>query len=122
DGGASWLRLPGLSRKYGWAAAACAFDPELQCVCRGSPEVRAHSAHPDAASSPVRRRAGRWGRLTGGLAGPLEGMPCALLTGPGPGEVIAGLSNGEVWESQDTGDSWQALDFRPLASSVAWTD
>lgn len=39
-------------------------------------------------------------------------MPYALLTGPGPGEVIAGLSSGEVWESHDAGDSWLRLDFR----------
>ena len=109
DGGASWLRLPGLDRRYGWAAAADAFDPKLQYVSV-SPGVRAHSAHADAAI--FRSRGGPWERLRGGLPDPLDGMAYALLTGPGPGEVIAGLSNGQVWESRDAGDSWRLLDFR----------
>lgn len=108
DGGANWLRLPGLDRKYGWAAAADPIHPELQYVSV-SPGVRAHSAHAHAAI--FRSRAGRWERLGGGLPDPLDSMPYALLTGPDPGEVIAGLSNGEVWESQDAGDSWLRLDF-----------
>lgn len=109
DGGANWVRLPGLDRKYGWAVAADPSDPELQYVS-ASPGVRAHSAHADAAI--FRSRGGRWERLAGGLPDPLEAMPYALLTGPGPSEVVAGLSNGEVWVSQDAGDSWLRLDFK----------
>jgi photosystem II stability/assembly factor-like uncharacterized protein len=109
DGGANWERLPGLDRHYGWAAAADPLDPQLQYVSV-SPGVRAHGAHADAAI--FRSRGGRWARLDGGLPDPLDGMPYALLTGPGAGEVTAGLSNGEVWESQDGGDSWTRLDFR----------
>ena len=109
DGGARWERLPGLDRKYGWAAAADIEDPWLQYVSV-SPGVKAHSAHADAAI--FRSQGGPWERLAGGLPDPLEGMPYALITGPGPGNVIAGLSNGEVWESLDAGDNWKRLDLR----------
>lgn len=109
DGGATWLRLPGLDRRYCWAAVADPVDPELQYLS-ASPGVRAHSQHADAAI--FRSHGGPWERLRGGLPDPLDGMPYALLTGPRAGEVTAGLSNGEVWESQDAGDSWTRLDFR----------
>ena len=106
DGGEHWERLPGLDRKYGWAAAADVAVPELQYVSV-SPGVQAHSDHADAAI--FRSRGEHWGRLAGGLPSPLDAMPYALLTGPGPGQITAGLSNGDLWQSHDAGDSWSQL-------------
>jgi hypothetical protein len=45
----------------------------------------------------------------------MDGMPYALIAGPEPHRLVAGLSNGEVWETRDSGDSWVQLGFR-LAS------
>ncbi len=106
DGGAHWQRLPGLDRKYGWAAAADVIDPQLQYVSV-SPGVQAHSNHAEAAI--FRSRGGRWERLAGGLPDPLDAMPYALLTGPDPGGIMAGLSNGELWQSHDMGENWSRL-------------
>ncbi len=38
-------------------------------------------------------------------------MPYALIAGPEPHCLVAGLSNGEVWKARDTGDSWVRLGF-----------
>jgi hypothetical protein len=42
----------------------------------------------------------------------MDGMPYALIAGPEPHRLVAGLSNGEVWETRDSGDSWVQLGFR----------
>jgi photosystem II stability/assembly factor-like uncharacterized protein len=106
DGGAHWQRLPGLDRAYGWAAAADVVDPALHYLS-ASPGIQAHSAH--AAAAIFRSRGDRWERLAGGLPSPLDAMPYALLTGPGAGQVTAGLANGELWQSDDAGDTWRCL-------------
>jgi hypothetical protein len=106
DDGASWQRLPGLDRRYGWAAAADPVDPELQYVSV-SPGVRAHSDYADAAV--FRSRGERWERLSGGLPEPLDAMPYALLAGFSAGQITAGLSDGDLWQSHDAGDSWTFL-------------
>jgi hypothetical protein len=36
-------------------------------------------------------------------------MPYALIPGPEPGRLVAGLANGELWETLDQGQSWAAL-------------
>ena len=36
----------------------------------------------------------------------------ALIAGPEPRRLVAGLSNGEMWETRDSGDSWVQLGFR----------
>jgi hypothetical protein len=110
DGGAHWWRPGGLDRRYGWAVAADPVDPTLWYLS-AAPGVRAHSGDADAAI--YRSRSGEpWQRLHGGLPDPLRGMPYALLPGPAPGQLVAGLSSGELWESGDAGESWTRLGFR----------
>ena len=106
DDGEHWLRLPGLDRRYGWAATADTLDPELQYLSV-SPGVQALSTRADAAI--FRSRGGSWERLAGGLPSPLDAMPYALIPGPDSGQLTAGLSNGELWHSDDYGDGWQRL-------------
>jgi hypothetical protein len=36
-------------------------------------------------------------------------MPYALIAGPEPGRLVAGLANGEIWEAHSRGDSWSRL-------------
>jgi len=107
DGGAEWTRPLGHDRHYGWACAADVADPDLWYFS-AAPDVRAHSDHADAAIYRC-RGVGACERLGGGLPSPLNAMPYALLTGPQPGAITAGLSNGEVWRSADAGDHWQRV-------------
>jgi hypothetical protein len=42
----------------------------------------------------------------------IDFMPYAIISGPAPGQVLAGLASGEMWESHDHGDNWTKLDLR----------
>ena len=110
DGGVTWNRPTGLKRKYGWAVAADRVDPSLWYLA-SAPGVRAHSNNADAAIHRC-RDGGPWVMLSGGLPSPMLAMPYALIAGPEPGRLVAGLSDGEVWETHDAGDRWVRLDFR----------
>jgi len=116
DSGKSWMRPHGHGRHYGWAAAVDVADPTLWYFS-SAPGVRAHSADADAA---VYRCRGLESceQLGGGLPAPMKAMPYALITGPEPGQVVAGMSDGEVWESRDAGDAWSLL-FRAPAVNRA---
>ena len=107
DGGQTWRRPSGHSRHYGWATAVDPDDPEVWYFS-SAPGVRAHSNHADGAIYRCRGDA-PCQQLAGGLPSPMDAMPYALLTGPEPGSVVAGMSNGEVWESTDAGDNWHLL-------------
>ena len=110
NSGASWSRPDGLDRRYGWAVAADAANPELWYLS-AAPGVRAHSDDADAAI--YRSHAGSgWERLGGGLPNPLRSMPYALVAGPAPAQLAAGLASGEVWDTRDAGGTWARLDFR----------
>jgi len=39
----------------------------------------------------------------------MKAMPYALIAGPEPAQLAAGMSDGEVWESMDAGDTWIRL-------------
>ena len=109
DGGATWSRPAGLDRKYGWAAALDRDgDTWYVSSTRG---IEAHSKRADAAIWRAGRGAA-WHRLGGGLPNPLNDMPYALIGGPEPRHLVAGLANGEVWESFDAGDSFARLPFK----------
>jgi hypothetical protein len=110
DGGLTWTRPPGLRRKYGWAVAGDPADADLWYLSSAH-DIRAHSDHADAAIHRC-RGGGPWEELSGGLPKPMDGMPYALIAGPEPHRLVAGLSNGEVWETRDSGDSWVQLGFR----------
>ncbi len=109
DGGASWQRPFGLQRKYGWAVAADPANAGLWYLSSAF-SVRAHSDHADAAIHRC-RDGGPWEELAGGLPRPMDGMPYALIAGPEPRRLVAGLSNGDVWETRDAGDNWVRLGF-----------
>jgi hypothetical protein len=110
DGGLTWSRPPGLRRKYGWAVAADPADASLWYLSSAY-GIRAHSDHADAAIHRC-RGGGAWHELSGGLPQPMDGMPYALIAGPEPQRLVAGLSNGELWETRDAGDSWVQLGFK----------
>jgi len=109
DAGETWRRPAGLDRKYGWAVAADAANPNCWYVSV-APGVQAHSDHAQAAI--FRSDGGHWRRVSGGLPEPLDFMPYALISGPAPGQLLAGLASGEMWESHDHGDSWTKLNLR----------
>ena len=109
DAGETWRRPAGLDRKYGWAVAADAANPNCWYVSV-APGVQAHSDHAQAAI--FRSDGGNWRRVSGGLPEPLDFMPYALISGPAPGQLLAGLASGEIWESHDHGDSWTKLNLR----------
>lgn len=106
DGGQTWSRAAGLDRRYGWAVAA---DPAGDVWYLSS--TRGVEAHSDRADAAIWRASlhGNWERLAGGLPDPLNWMPYALIAGPEPGRLVAGLANGEIWETHDRGDSWSRL-------------
>jgi len=107
DAGASWHRPIGHSRHYGWAVAVDVADPTLWYFS-SAPGVRAHSDDADAAIYRCRGTES-CEKVEGGLPAPMKAMPYALMTGPEPNQVTAGMSDGEVWESTDAGDSWNLL-------------
>jgi len=45
-------------------------------------------------------------------------MPYALIAGPAPNRLVAGLADGEVLESTDAGDSWRPLLRLPAVSRM----
>lgn len=107
DSGKTWMRPHGHRRHYGWAAAVDVADPTLWYFS-SAPGVRAHSDDADAAIYRCRGTE-PCQELGGGLPAPMKAMPYALITGPAPRQVVAGMSDGEVWESRDAGDSWIQL-------------
>ncbi len=107
DEGASWRRPSGHGRHYGWAVAVDPADPTLWYFS-SAPGVRAHSNDADAAIYRC-RGADRCEELAGGLPVPMKAMPYALIAGPEPAQLAAGMSDGEVWESMDAGDTWIRL-------------
>ena len=109
DSGETWGRPAGLDRKYGWAVAADPVNPDCWYVSV-APGIQAHSDHAQAAI--FRSDGGNWRRVSGGLPEPLDFMPYALISGPAPGQLLAGLASGEIWESHDHGDSWTKLNLR----------
>jgi len=116
DSGRTWKRPHGHDRHYGWAAAVDVADPTLWYFS-SAPGVRAHSNDADAAIYRC-RGAEPCQELGGGLPAPIKAMPYSLITGPEPGQVVAGMSDGEVWESRDAGDTWFLL-FRAPAVNRA---
>ncbi len=109
DAGETWRRPAGLDRKYGWAVAADPANPDCWYVSV-APGIQAHSDHAQAAI--FRSDGGDWRRISGGLPEPLDFMPYALISGPAPGQLLAGLASGEIWESHDHGDSWTKFNLR----------
>jgi hypothetical protein len=75
-----------------------------------SPGIQAHTDHAQAAI--FRSNGGAWQKLGGGLPEPLDFMPYALISGPAPGQLLAGLASGEMWESHDHGDNWMKLELK----------
>ncbi|HEV2477100.1 MAG TPA: hypothetical protein VGX22_11200 [Candidatus Dormibacteraeota bacterium] len=107
DGGESWLRPSGHRRHYGWAVAVDVADPDLWYFS-SAPGVQAHSEDADAAIYRCHSTQS-CEELAGGLPAPMKAMPYALITGPEPNHVTAGMSDGEVWESRDAGETWKLL-------------
>lgn len=114
DAGATWLRPSGRRRHYGWAVAADVADPDLWYFS-SAPGVRAHSDDADAA---IYRCHGTQSceELAGGLPSQMKAMPYALISGPEPNQVTAGMSDGEVWESRDAGETWKLLFRMPAVN------
>ncbi len=75
-----------------------------------SPGIQAHTDHAQAAI--FRSNGGAWQKLGGGLPEPIDFMPYALISGPAPGQLLAGLASGEMWESHDHGDNWIKLELK----------
>jgi photosystem II stability/assembly factor-like uncharacterized protein len=115
DGGRTWLRPEGHDRHYGWASAVDPGDPDLWYFS-AAPGVRAHSRDADAAI--YRCRGDRAVRIWGGKPNPMPSMPYALIAGPAPNRLVAGLADGEVLESTDAGDSWRPLLRLPAVSRM----
>jgi photosystem II stability/assembly factor-like uncharacterized protein len=114
DSGTTWSRPKGHGRHYGWAVAVDVADPTLWYFS-SAPGVRAHSDDADAAIYRCRGME-LCQELGGGLPAPMKAMPYALITGPEPNQVVAGMSDGEVWESQDSGDTWFLLFRMPAVN------
>jgi photosystem II stability/assembly factor-like uncharacterized protein len=111
DRGNSWRRPSGHDRHYGWAVGVDVADPTLWYFS-SAPGIRAHSDNADAAIYRC-DRSGMCTELGGGLPSPMKAMPYALVTGPEPNQVTAGMSDGKVWESLDAGKNWSLLAHVP---------
>lgn len=109
DAGATWQRPSGLDGRYGWAVAADPVSADCWYVSV-SPGIQAHTDHAQAAI--FRSDGGAWQKLGGGLPEPIDFMPYALISGPAPGQLLAGLASGEMWESHDHGDNWTKLELQ----------
>ena len=103
DAGASWRRLPGLDRGYGWSIAADTARPDLVYLAAAHTRT-AHGTRCDAAV--FRTEGASWEQLAGGLPSRIAALP--VLAVGNPGEVYAALG-GEVWLSVDHGDIRQRL-------------
>ena len=109
DGGKTWTRPKrGLDRRYCWAVAADAADPEIWYVSASPGPFKAHGGKRAEAFIFRSVRGGPWRKLAGGLPQPLSSMPYGL-SAPAAGELYAALGNGDVWHSRDTGETWTCL-------------
>ncbi len=109
DAGRTWAQpRRGLAAHYGWAVAADAVHPEVWYMAVAANPAKAHGGGP-AMAHIYRAAAGanwEW------IAGPLDGMPYALITHAAlPGYLIAGLGNGRIMLSANQGDTWEMLPF-----------
>jgi photosystem II stability/assembly factor-like uncharacterized protein len=107
DGGKTWLQpRRGLAVHYGWATAADVAHPEVWYVAVAANPFKAHGDGPAMACIYRAAAGASWERI----AGPLDGMPYALITHAAlPGYLIAGLSNGRIMRSANQGDTWEML-------------
>ncbi len=109
DAGRTWAQpRRGLATHYGWAVAADAVHPEVWYVTVAANPLKAHGGGPAMACIYRAAAGASWERI----AGPLDGMPYALITHAAlPGYLIAGLSNGRIMLSANQGDTWEMLPF-----------
>ncbi|MBI4306168.1 MAG: hypothetical protein HY678_07585 [Chloroflexi bacterium] len=116
DDGDTWRRVAGgLARRYTWALAVDAVDPDRWYVSASPGPFQAHGQQ-GAANSVVYRRWGDspWEELSDrGLPSPSGWLISALFADPDqPGHLYAGLRSGEVYFTDDHGESWRALPVR----------
>lgn len=111
DRGVSWRRLEqGLDRRYAWAAAVDAEDPDLWYVAVSTGPSAAHGPG-DGRARVLRSEDGGWSDVAPFGEGPeLARMPYALATLPGrPRSLVVGLRGGVLLASDDAGASWRRL-------------
>jgi photosystem II stability/assembly factor-like uncharacterized protein len=107
DGGVTWDPADaGRERRYAWALAVDAADPELWFVSAAPGPFRAHGSGP--ADSAVYRWSadGRWEQVEG----PLDSHVYALVSADG--SLFAGLGDGTLLRSDDRGETWHDIGER----------
>jgi photosystem II stability/assembly factor-like uncharacterized protein len=111
DRGLTWTsHEEGLDRRYAWAAAIDAVDPDLWYVAISRGPFAAHGDG-DGQARVMRRSDGGWSAVADwGETAPLRRMPYALATLPDrPRSLVAGLRGGLLLLSEDAGESWSEL-------------
>jgi photosystem II stability/assembly factor-like uncharacterized protein len=112
DRGASWSPFEdGLDRRYAWAAAVDAVDPDLWYVAVSRGPFAAHGDG-DGEAHLMRSIRNAWTPIDSwGTSPELRRMPYALAAVPDrPGALLAGLRGGSLLLTEDAGEAWTQLD------------
>jgi len=112
DRGETWRRFEGgLDRRYAWAEAVDAEDPDLWYVSVSRGPFAAHGPG-DGQSHLWRSRGDGWAPIDDwGERPELRRMPYALSTVPGrPNALLVGLRGGALLLTGDAGETWAHLD------------
>jgi photosystem II stability/assembly factor-like uncharacterized protein len=107
DGGRSWDRADaGRDRRYAWALAVDAADPDRWFVSAAPGPFQAHGSGPSDSAIYRWQGPGPWQLIDG----PLDSHVYALATARG--RLFAGLGDGTLLQSDDGGESWSELGER----------
>ena len=126
DRGASWEAFErGLDRRYAWAEAVDAADPDLWYVAVSRSPFAAHGDG-DGEARLMRSSGEAWSAVDDWGEDPeLRRMPYALAALPErPRALVAGLRGGPLLLTEDAGESWSRLeatlpDIRDLVAAPA---